>query len=50
MKILITQSSFGFEKDKEYPATIQKGGYFANNGTLGKFIQWNDAVIVEDGD
>ena len=49
MKILITQASFGFEKDKEYPATIQAGGYFANNGSLSKFISSDDAVtVVED--
>ena len=45
MKILITKSSFGFDKDKEYPATIQSGGYFASNGFLGKFIPASEAVV-----
>lgn len=47
MKILITNSSFGFEQGKEYTATIQDGGYFAMNGTLGKFISSDDAEVCD---
>lgn len=47
MKILINNASFGFEKGEEYPATKQDGGFFANNGTLGKFISDSDAKECE---
>jgi hypothetical protein len=50
MKILITNGSFGFEQGSEYTATIQDGGYFANNGSLGKFISSDDALIIKELD
>ena len=46
MKIKILIASFGFTKGEEYTATRHTGGFFANNGTLGKFISEDEAEEV----
>jgi hypothetical protein len=46
IKIKIINSSFGFKKGEIYDADKCKGGWFAKNTNLGKFISEENAEEV----